>query len=162
MPATGGAADGPWTPETADAPWISSIGHSDHDLDAFFALLHDHGVSVLVDVRSHPRSFVEHFSKPTLADECRQRGVSYHHVPSLGGLRDVPYPEHMKGSNWTKGYDRLRELAWQAMHDGSRAAFLCVERDPADCHRRFIARRLEADGWRVHHILADAGQTRLF
>lgn len=159
---TADAAPETWASPAGDAPWIASIGHSDHELDAFFALLDENGVVVLVDVRSHPRSYVERFSKPNLAASCRERGVGYHHLPTLGGLRDVPYATHMATPGWGAGYDRLRELAWQSIHAGGLVAFLCVERDPGDCHRRHIAKRLEVDGWRVRHILPDAGQTRLF
>ena len=138
------------------------MGHSDHAEAAFFALLARHQVRTLVDVRRFPRSHVAHFDKPALKQACDRHGVRYHHLAGLGGKRAVAYEAHMADPEWLRDHARLRELALAARHEGGLAAFMCVERDPGACHRRFIARRLEADGWRVRHILPDEAQTRLF
>lgn len=151
-----------WVPPQGDAPWIASIGHSDHDPDTFFALLAWHKVVAIVDVRKFPRSHVVQFNKPELAAETKRRGLAYHHLEGLGGKRDIAYPEHMESGIWSRAYGRLREIALSARHAGGLAVFMCVERDPARCHRRFVAERLERDGWRVLHILPDTAQTRLF
>ena len=141
---------------------IASVGHSDLPEGRFFARLAAHRVRAVVDVRSHPVSHVGHFNKDPLAAACAGHGVAYHHLPGLGGKRAVPYPAHMQTEDWERGYARLAEIGRAADQGGALAAFLCVERDPADCHRRFIAARLEADGWEVLHILHDARQARLW
>lgn len=144
------------------APWIGSVGHSDHTVETFFALLAREEVVTLVDVRRFPRSHVVHFDKGHLVRTAKDHGVHYLHLAGLGGKRSVPYPDHMRTTEWQRDLDRLRETAMAARHDGGLAAFMCVERDPAACHRRFIADRLERDGWRVRHFLPDPAQTRLF
>ncbi|MBW3582851.1 MAG: DUF488 domain-containing protein, partial [Euryarchaeota archaeon] len=131
-----------WTGGDDGRPRIRSIGHSDHETDAFFALLAAHGTATLVDVRTHPKSHHERFSKKHLAPTCRDRGVTYHHLPGLGGKREGTYRAHMESAEWKADYARLKAIALAALHQGHTAAFLCVERDPGDCHRRYIAERL--------------------
>ncbi len=52
----------------------------------------------------------------------------------------------------------LERIARALPRDAS-AAFLCAERDPNNCHRRFIAQALYDRGWRVRHII-DIDETR--
>lgn len=150
-----------WDPDDT-TPWIASVGHSDHDFSDFLVLLRAHGIGTLLDVRSFPKSHHSQYSRDRLAPALQDAGFVYHHLPGVGGKRDIAYREAMKTEAWQKAYAHLKDLALAAQHAGRPAAFMCVERDPADCHRRHIGRALEADGWRVRHILPDTGQTRLF
>lgn len=45
---------------------VHTIGHSTHELPAFVQLLNRHGVTAVADVRSQPRSRLEHFGWPAL------------------------------------------------------------------------------------------------
>lgn len=154
--------DAEWTQAPTGATWIASVGHSDHTQASFIDLLRHASVVALVDVRHFPRSRVQHFDKVPLARLAAQHGIVYHHLQGLGGKRSASYVEHMATDEWRRAYDRLREIALAARHDGGIAAFMCVERDPGRCHRRSIAERLETDGWRVRHLLPDPAQTRLY
>jgi hypothetical protein len=54
---------------------LFTVGHSNHPIEHFLALLRRHGAEVVADVRSRPYSrFVPHFGKERLArrleDEC--------------------------------------------------------------------------------------------
>ena len=42
----------------------------------------------------------------------------------------------------------------------TRAVLMCVESDPAACHRSLIAAGLQRMGWRVDHILPEASSLR--
>jgi len=43
---------------------VFTIGHSNHTIEAFIALLEQHGVTAISDVRSHPYSrYLPHFNQ---------------------------------------------------------------------------------------------------
>src|SRR5215469_13535814 len=69
---------------------IFSIGHSNQSIEAFLALLQQHQIQVLVDVRSSPYSkYVPQFNSTPLADAVRQVGVKYMFMGrELGGRPD--------------------------------------------------------------------------
>lgn len=127
---------------------LRTVGHSNRDLDAFLATLHQGDVAYLVDVRSHPRSRWDHFCKDPLASALRDHGIGYDHEPRLGGLRDEPYEEHMETPDWQEAFEALLERAREEP-----TAVMCAERDPAACHRRHIASAALDRGWPVVHLL---------
>ena len=54
---------------------VFTIGHSNHPLETFVALLKKHRVSAVADVRSAPCSrFNPHFSRAALAAALEERG----------------------------------------------------------------------------------------
>src|SRR5437870_3047811 len=67
---------------------IFTIGHSTHSLDRFLALLAQHGIEMLVDVRRFPgsRKF-PHFNQAPLAAALQEAGIEYHWLEDLGGRR---------------------------------------------------------------------------
>jgi Protein of unknown function, DUF488 len=74
--------------EAAAWPVVLTIGHSNRPLDEFIGLLQAHGVTRVADVRSVPRSFHNpQFNKDMLAESLKTAGLSYVHMPGLGGLR---------------------------------------------------------------------------
>lgn len=66
----------------------------------------------------------------------------------LGGYREVPYQAYLQSESFQAGIRGLETLAVEAT-----TAFMCAEKLPWHCHRRFIARELVRRGWRVIHIL---------
>jgi hypothetical protein len=69
-------------------PTIFTIGHSTRPIAEFLALLQQVAVDMLVDVRSIPRSRTNpQFNVDTLSDTLADAGISYRHLPALGGLR---------------------------------------------------------------------------
>jgi uncharacterized protein (DUF488 family) len=134
---------------------IFSIGHSNHPIGHFIALLQRHGITALADVRSTPYSrFATQYNRETLAGHLRDAGIAYVFLGAeLGGKRPgVSYDEIAATDPFRRGLDRLRDGA--ATY---RVAFMCAERDPADCHRTHLVSRhlVAAPGLVLHHILAD-------
>lgn len=128
---------------------IFTIGHSNRDADAFLAVLRAHGVERLVDVRSQPRSRFEHFRREALAAWLPAGDVEYIWMgDTLGGLRAGGYARWMGTPEFAAGLARLEDLARQRP-----TAFMCAERDPARCHRRYIASALRDRGWDVRHLI---------
>lgn len=142
---------------------VYSIGHSNQSLDQFIALLQRHHIQSLVDVRSAPYSrYVPHFNRPELEDAVERRGVRYLYLgEELGGRPPtddfydaedrVLYSRVAVAPFFLRGLERLTDEA--ALY---RAAIMCSEEDPTNCHRHLlIARVLDKQGVRVLHIRGD-------
>jgi uncharacterized protein (DUF488 family) len=57
---------------------VFTIGHSNLSIEAFFALLDQHQIALLVDVRTSPYSrYVPQFNREPLAVETTRRGIAY-------------------------------------------------------------------------------------
>ena len=145
-------------------PPIFTAGHSTRTSEELRALLAEHGIEVLVDVRRYPGSRRHpQFSKEALAASLAEAGIGYIHEPGLGGRRaarpDSPhtawrveafrgYADHMETAEFEAALDRLIRLGAER-----RVAILCAEAVPWRCHRRLISDALVARGIEVRHIL---------
>src|SRR5437588_11875636 len=57
---------------------LYTIGHSNHELERFVALLSMHRIDAVCDVRSHPYSqYCPQFNRETLAASLREAGIRY-------------------------------------------------------------------------------------
>ena len=149
--------------ETSSAGTVLTIGHSSHPLDVLLNLLQQHGVDLVIDVRSNPHSaYAPQFDKPRLEDALTAHRIDYEYLGDLlGGM--PPEDEFYDGAGHVL-YDRLAQsrrfqrgieivVGRLAAH---RPALLCGEEDPAECHRRLlIARVLRERGVEARHIRGD-------
>ena len=151
----------------SEAGPIYTIGHSTRTIDAFIALLQREGVRHLVDVRRFPVSRrYPHFDSAPLAMSLRAAGISYEHVPAMGGRRTASAASrHVGWRNASfRGYaDHTESAEFQTalsalLDAGSRhrTVIMCAEAVPWRCHRTLIADALLARGRRVRHILDGA------
>lgn len=128
---------------------IYTIGSSNRGPKEFLALLRQHGVQTLVDVRRFPTSRLAHFQKEPLAEWLQQAGLRYVYLgEELGGYRSGGYEAYLRTEEFARGLERLEALAAE-----STVAMMCAERFPWKCHRRFIGRVLQERGWKVIHII---------
>ena len=140
-----------------------SIGHSNHPIERFLALLRQHAIATLADVRTAPYSrYSPQFNRDELALSLRDAGIAYVFLGrELGGK---PEDSALRGPDGLPDYDAIE--ATPLYQDGlarltslardRRVAFMCSEGDPAHCHReKLVARGLRRHGWAVHHILPD-------
>lgn len=148
-----------------------TVGHSTRSADDLLALLHEHDIALLVDVRRFPGSRRHpQFGAEALAASLRAEGVAYLHAPDLGGRRpprrDSPnvawrepgfrgYADYSVTARFRAALDDLMEHA-----RATRVAILCAEALPWRCHRRLIADQLVLGGWEVRHILAPGRSER--
>lgn len=132
------------------APVIYTIGHGNRPADELVEILRHHQIQALADVRRFPQSRRNpHFGREALAARLSAAGIEYRHLGAeLGGLVPGPYEDYVAAAPFQKGLAELIECA-----RSRRTAFLCAERLPWQCHRRFIARELERRGFQVLHIL---------
>src|SRR5262245_22467285 len=69
-------------------PSVLTIGHSNHTLDRFLALIAQHEIAALVDIRRFPGSRKHpHFHRDNLAAALAKSGVEYQWLEALGGRR---------------------------------------------------------------------------
>lgn len=143
----------------ANAPpcQVLTVGHSTRPIDEFLALLHAHGVTVLVDVRTVPHSrHNPQFDTVALRRSLPASGIGYSHASGLGGFRrtvpDSPntawrnlsfrgYADYMQSAEFAQELIGLIELSACA-----RIALMCAEAVPWRCHRSLIADALVVHG----------------
>src|SRR3989304_81649 len=66
------------TPSSSSRLTLYTIGHSNHTAEKFLELLHEHGIEVLVDVRSQPFSrYNPQFNDNNLASALKGAGIRY-------------------------------------------------------------------------------------
>lgn len=142
---------------------VRTIGHSNHPLERFIALLRQHGISTLVDVRSRPYSrWAPHFQKSFLSQSLEAEGITYVFLGGeLGGRPDgaefydaeghVDCERRAQARDFRAGVERLIDVANQGP-----TAILCAEEDPGRCHRRLLVTpALQRKGLPVRHIRGD-------
>ncbi|MFA6240974.1 MAG: DUF488 domain-containing protein [Candidatus Hydrogenedentales bacterium] len=141
---------------------VFTIGHSNHPLEAFIALLQQHAIACLCDVRSAPVSkYNPQFHRNSLVAALPEHGIAYLFLGKELGARSndpecyvdgkVQYDRLAATPLFGQGLERvLQEAATR------RIALMCAEKDPLDCHRTIlVSRRLVERGCEVQHILAD-------
>ncbi len=145
------------------APRLFTIGHSNHPLDRFLALLKSNRIEVLVDARTRPYSrFAPHFNKNALTASLQQLGIAYLFLgQELGGRPEgsefydeaghVLYHRIADSPLFHAGITRLEDEIGQ-----HRIAVLCSEENPAVCHRHLLVGRVMAErGAIITHIRSD-------
>ena len=126
-----------------------TIGHSNRSADELVAVLRHYGVERLVDVRTRPVSRFTHFRRDELALWLPAGGIEYIWMgDTLGGLRPAGYAAWMRTPVFAQGVARLEELSVERS-----TAFMCAERDPLNCHRKYIAGVLLDRQWTVRHLI---------
>jgi len=146
---------------------MMTVGHSNRPLDELIAMLQAHGVDLLIDVRTVPKSrYNPQFNTENLPAPLLRSGIAYLHMPGLGGLRHARkgstntgwrndsfrgYADYMQ----TPEFDAALRALLQAA-EGRRAAVMCAEAVPWRCHRSLIADALTARGVPVEHIMSAA------
>ena len=141
---------------------IYTIGHSIHKVETFLALLEQHSIGVVADVRSAPFSRRHpQFSRGNLTASLAGAGIEYQFFGKELGARSedascyeggkVQYERLAETDLFRQGIARLLELA----SGSQRVALLCAEKEPLQCHRTIlVSRRLARLGVAVAHILA--------
>ena len=111
------------------------------------------GVARVLDVRYRPQSRRPGMSKTRLGELLASRGIAYEHRRALGTPPDIrwlfkagrlteaaaAYREHVE----RHAAGELDALA-RELDAGPATALLCLEADPAACHRRILAEALRA------------------
>lgn len=157
-----------WKPAydgTVAAGTLYTIGHSTHSIEEFIALLKEHGIGHLVDVRSIPKSrHVPQFNSDVFTPALAKAGIGYTHLKALGGRRYSRkgslntgwrnasfrgYADYMATPEFAEGLDALEKIA-----KAQRTAIMCAEAVPWRCHRSMIGDAMLVRGWKVLDIVS--------
>jgi uncharacterized protein (DUF488 family) len=146
-------------------PIVLTMGHSTRPLEEFIDLLKAHSVTILIDVRSVPRSrHNPQFNGDTLPVVLKLVGIRYTHAAGLGGFRRANpaspnmgwrnasfrgYADYMQTAEFAENLASMMELA---MHE--RVVLMCAEAVPWRCHRSLIADALLVHGIRAEEIIS--------
>lgn len=142
---------------------IWTIGHSNHALDVFLALLSRVNVEVVADVRSAPYSrYSPQFNRDPLRSTLIDKRFKYVFLgDELGGR---PSDRSMYDAEGHVLYNKVAEseefaIGLKRLLDGARnfnAAIMCSEENPTDCHRHLLVGRVLCDqGVDVIHVRGD-------
>ncbi len=144
----------PQSVATTKSLWLGSVGYEHHkDHIAFARHVRTAGVERLIDVRELPISRRRGYAKSALSQAMADVGVEYMHIKALGNPK--PFRDLYKSGNVEEGqrcYEEhlLRERR-EALEDlvpllhEKRCALMCVEHNPATCHRMVIFEALQGE-----------------
>ena len=133
---------------------IFTIGYEGTTVPEFIAALKKAGIERVIDVRALPLSRRPGFSKTALRGALEEAGLEYVHLKALGTPADgraaarsgrhadleriyagqLELPEAMAATG------RMLELAAEKP-----SALLCMEREPAHCHRTLLLSSVAPD-----------------
>jgi len=143
---------------------VFTIGHSNHQIEAFITLLKKYQVNCIVDVRSKPYSkLFPQFNKDNLSELLKKQRINYLSFAKEFGARyekkafldennHVDFVKVTVGDDFKMGLKRLKD----GLNGNFRICLMCAEADPFYCHRFvMIARPLQKEGFIVKHILKD-------
>jgi uncharacterized protein (DUF488 family) len=134
-------------------PTIWTIGYERLLPAELVAELEAADIERLIDVRFRPQSRRPGMSKTRLAELLSDHEIAYEHRKPLGTPPDIrwfykhgrtaegapKFREHVE----TTAAHELDDLAAELDH-GPRTALMCLEADPAVCHRRTLTEALRA------------------
>jgi uncharacterized protein (DUF488 family) len=144
---------------------VFTIGHSTRTLEEFVELLKTYGVTLVVDVRTVPRSrHNPQFNKEVLPNTLKRYGIRYISMPEIGGLRRPKpdsvnlawrnssfrgYADYMQTKEFTDNLLKIIALARENC-----LALMCAEALPWRCHRSLISDALIVRHVKVSHIIS--------
>ena len=145
-------------------PIIYTVGHSTHQLDYFFELLKEYGVTCLIDARSvAASSYNPQYNQQPLKNFMKNKGITYLHFAEEFGARHkdpdllddegkVDFEKVRKSWPFKNGVERI----WKGLDKGFVISLMCSESEPFDCHRfSMVSIALDKDGFDVKHIMKD-------
>lgn len=140
---------------------IYTIGHSNHPVEQFTQLLHQHGVTAIADVRSTPWSrFHTQFNQEALKPLLKEQKIHYVYLGEELGARRNERAAYQQGKIqfdlipqlplFQRGIQRLLQGA-----NKLKIALLCAEADPIECHRAILVTRHLQKEQNILHICKD-------
>lgn len=142
---------------------LFTIGHSNLSIETFVSLLHQHGITAVADVRSHPYSrYLPHFNQSEIKKSLSSAGIQYVFLGKELGARPEDLSCYDIGGKAL--YDRIAATALfsegiQRLLKGAASyniSLMCAEKDPITCHRTIlVCHHLKEFNVSIEHILSD-------
>lgn len=131
---------------------IYSVGYEGFTQRGFVEAMSQSKVDVVVDVRLNAMSRKAGFSKRGLSEALERAGIEYIHEPKLGNPADNR--DSFRIGDGSVGRRRIEQMLANGSGEAlarvadlarsRRLALLCVEREPARCHRAVITDAIRA------------------
>ena len=138
---------------------IFTIGYEGTTIPDFVSALQEAGIERVIDVRALPLSRRPGFSKSPLRAALGEAGIEYVHLKALGtpaeGRAAARAGRHADLERIYAGQLELPEAMVQSaqmleLAGEKPSALLCVEREPAHCHRTLLLKSVANDAEVVH------------
>jgi uncharacterized protein (DUF488 family) len=138
---------------------IFTIGYEGSTVPEFLAALQKAGVERVIDVRALPLSRRPGFSKSPLRAALEEAGIEYIHLKALGtpaeGRMAARAGKHEDLKRIYSGQLELPEAIAQSVQmldlaEEKPSALVCMEREPAQCHRTLLLDAVAPDADVVH------------
>lgn len=147
----------------AAARTIWTVGHSNHELDAFLRVVEPERLTHILDVRSYPYSrHASHFNREGLQASVEACGLTYVFLGlALGGRpqREDQYDDDGHALYGSMAQEPRFQAAVRRLVEGAaehRLCLLCSCGRPDDCHRRLLVGKVLCEhGVELRHILTD-------
>jgi uncharacterized protein (DUF488 family) len=142
---------------------LFTIGYSNRSIEDLIALLKQHKITALCDVRSAPYSSRNpQFNRELLKQSLKSHNIEYVFLGEELGARPKDLSCYVEGKAiyqkiaatnlFKKGLERIK----LGMQKGYVLALMCAEKDPMTCHRTIlICRNLRGQGVDIQHIIDD-------
>jgi uncharacterized protein (DUF488 family) len=130
---------------------LATVGYECDTQKAVIDRLKAANVKIVIDVRAVASSRKPGFSKTMLAASLDEAGIDYVHLQKLGtpkaGRLAARAGRHAEMVRIFEGHlaepaPQLELIRAGEIATARKAALLCYEADPADCHRTIVAARL--------------------
>lgn len=142
---------------------LFTIGHSNHNIEKFIALLKEHHVTAIADVRSSPYSrHLSHFNQVELKCSLKKVGINYVFLGNELGARPKEENCYVNGKAIYEkiAAKKLFAEGIERIIKGSRKyyiALMCAEKDPITCHRAvLVCQHLRNHDLDINHIHQDS------
>ena len=135
---------------------IFTVGYGGRKPDEFIALLREHGINIIVDVRLKPEhAFMGTYSKSTdphkgIQGLLERAAIQYVWAAELGNMfKDF--------DDWQEKYRRhlgeTGDILCSRLYDlNIPFCLMCCEKRASGCHRKLIADYLVSKGYEVEHL----------
>lgn len=130
---------------------IYTVGYERLSVDDFLDRLLKNGIRCIIDVRNNPVSMRYGYHKSTLSRLCTSLRIDYLHFPELG----VPGQDRIElitKDDYDRLFTRYRQTTLKDRIEAIKnvaeiiethpSALMCMEADPAYCHRHLLAQTL--------------------
>lgn len=144
---------------------IFTIGYEGASMDAFISALREARVVLVLDIRAAPVSRKKGFSKTPLAQHLAATGIGYRHLRGLGtpkqGREAARAGDHETFERIFRHHleepEALLDLGEAlSLAQAQAVCLLCLEREPEQCHRLIVAKRMSKEsGQEIRHLFVE-------
>lgn len=128
---------------------IFTLGTGRRDEEDFIEILFAYDIKTIIDVRRFIRSKSPAFTRPNLEGLLKKEGLEYHYLgDGLGNLRKGGYMAYSLTDDFRPNMEKIEAIACNSL-----SVILCAEKLPWNCHRKWISKELQKNGWHIEHII---------